>query len=190
MRNFPNFSEHKRQQIASIFQPLSIVTLHSELAIPECYFGIKFIAYGTVLPGGGECLCNFYPRCCSFTRKMRRAKNAMNNFKVRVIKQQWRIIKHHATPTVTGPSIATSNRLHNIRVVIGRFSCKFSRNSRCVFFLDIFACVQRENRRPQRDESKEKRIFFKLKMHRTLMHKKKRLRQAKKYIRRKIHCRN
>lgn len=58
------------------------------------------------------------------------------------------------------------------------------------FFLDIFACVQRENRRPQRDESKEKRIFFKLKMHRTLMHKKKRLRQAKKYIRRKIPSRN
>lgn len=56
-------------------------------------------------------------RCCNFrdgkTRSSAQAngaKNEMNNFKVRVIKQQWGIIKHQASPHTGIPSIAIPNR--------------------------------------------------------------------------------
>lgn len=67
----------------------------------------------------------FIPCFCCSCRQKRNAKNAMNNFKVRVIKQQWGIIKHQASP-LSAPSIFRYQIDGNVLFVIAQiFSGNF-----------------------------------------------------------------
>lgn len=108
--------------------------------------------------------CNFHStavflgKCTSEKQKNAKsiAKNvAMNNFKVRVIKQQWGIIKHQARP-VHPPPQSRYQIDCNILFVIGRFLSRylFSRvlsiTRRKKRFLDIFCRVEWRARRTRK----------------------------------------
>lgn len=80
-------------------------------------------------------LCNFYPHSLQFCTK-NRAKNAMNNFKVRVIKQQWGIIKHQLYPPTLNRHIKSiaifSSLLDNFKID-AFFSCAILNRQKSLF---------------------------------------------------------
>lgn len=117
------FSE-SRHEIASIFHLLSIITLHCSEGVEKNsrkkhrmqFWSPLELDYALHICGIAEpekeFLCNFVSGFCAISReiekKLSNGKNAMNNFKVQAIKQQWGIIKHQAA--LSSHSIAISNR--------------------------------------------------------------------------------
>lgn len=67
----------------------------------------------------------------------------MNNFKVRVIKQQWGIIKHQAALSDPQSRYQIIRHilvdLHNFSADFKSFFSRFESQSQKMFFLDIFA---------------------------------------------------